>query len=267
MSSAVAIDASGMVVAYLLAVVPLLALLWWRVPLVTTTLIALVRMSVQLLFVAVYLQVIFRLDRPWLTGLWMVAMIVAADWSIVRGCGFAWRRALLPLAVGLVLGTAVPLLVLMLGVLGRAAVLEPRYAIPLAGMILGNCLRADIVGLKSAFGALRRERKAYELHLAWGARAGEAFAPYAAAALRTALEPTIATIATIGLVSLPGMMTGVILGGTDPMTAVSYQIAIMAAIFAGTTLTVMVAVVLLRRTAFDAAGNLDHSLFVDAHQA
>ncbi len=259
--SAVAITTPGMLVAYLMALLPVLALLWWRVPLVSTTLIALLRMSVQLLFVALYLQVIFRLDRPWLTGLWLVAMIVAAEWNIVRGCGFSWRRAALPIAAGLVLGTALPLLVLMLGVLGHSAVLEPRYAIPLAGMILGNCLRADIVGLKSAFGSLRRERKAYELHLAWGARASEAFAPYAAAALRAALEPTIATIATIGLVSLPGMMTGVILGGTDPATAVCYQIAIMAAIFAGTTLTVMVAVSLLRRSAFDVAGNLDETLF------
>ena len=85
--------------------------------------------------------------------------------------------------------------------------------------------------------------------------------PYFREALRGALAPTIATMATIGLVALPGMMTGVILGGADPSTAIRYQIAIMIAIFAGTALTVFFAIALTIRSSFNAYGLLDPALF------
>ena len=75
------------------------------------------------------------------------------------------------------------------------------------------------------------------------------------------LAPYIATIATIGLVSLPGMMTGVILGGTDPMTAIKYQIAIMLAILSGTTITVFLAIWFSMRSSFNAYGILDQRVF------
>jgi putative ABC transport system permease protein len=71
----------------------------------------------------------------------------------------------------------------------------------------------------------------------------------------------VATIATIGLVALPGMMTGVILGGTDPMTAIKYQVAIMVAILAGTAITVLTAIWLATRRSFSAYGPLDESVF------
>jgi putative ABC transport system permease protein len=68
-------------------------------------------------------------------------------------------------------------------------------------------------------------------------------------------------MATIGLVSLPGMMTGVILGGADPMTAIKYQIAIMIAIFSGTAITVALAIWLTMKSSFTAYGVLDYQIF------
>lgn len=73
--------------------------------------------------------------------------------------------------------------------------------------------------------------------------------------------PTIASIATIGLVALPGMMTGVILGGADPMLTIKYQIAIMIAIFCGTSITVFLAIWLTAKSSFTAYGVLDRNVF------
>jgi putative ABC transport system permease protein len=76
-----------------------------------------------------------------------------------------------------------------------------------------------------------------------------------------AMTPTVASMATIGLVALPGMMTGVILGGAGPVIAIKYQIAIMIAIFSGTAITLVVAIRATMTTSFTEYGILDKTVF------
>ena len=139
-------------------------------------------------------------------------------------------------------------------------------------MTLGNCLRANIIGIGRFYKDIHREDKAYLLSLAQGANLGEAVFPYLRSALQAALAPTLATMATIGLVSLPGMMTGVILGGQSPLPAIKYQIAIMLSIFSGTAsttrsasvtpaLTILVTIQLTLPKCFDGYGILDRRIF------
>ena len=146
-------------------------------------------------------------------------------------------------------------------ILQRSNCLDAQYVIPLWGMILGNCLRADIIGLKNFYESLKKDEKLYLQSLAQGATLKEALDPYVREALQASLLPTVASMSTIGLVALPGMMTGVILAGVDPLTAISYQIAIMIAIFSGTTLTVFLALRLTLRRSFNSYGLLDPDVF------
>ena len=247
--------------ACLLALIPLAILLWYRLPMIGRTLVALLRMAVQLLFVGLYLSVVFDLDRPWLTILWLAAMIGVDDVSVVRGCGLRLVRTGPMLFAALLAGTLLPMLYFTGVVLARPNMFEAQYAIPLGGMVLGNCLRADIVGLSRFFNSLRKDEKPFLQALAQGATLAEAVRPNVMSALEAALAPTVATIATIGLVTLPGMMTGVILAGGDPMSAVKYQMVVMLAIFSGTALTLMLALWLALRTAFTPYGLLDESVF------
>jgi putative ABC transport system permease protein len=201
------------------------------------------------------------LNSPWLTALWLMVMIVVADVSIIRASDLRLRRLAAPVFVSLLAGTSIPMLVFVGLLLGRPNVMDAQYAIPVAGMILGNCLRADIIGIRGFFTAIRLERKPFELTLAQGAALGEAIRPYVKRAVRDALAPTIASMATIGLVALPGMMTGAMLGGVAPIVAIKYQIAIMLAILCGTSLTVVSALLLSRRSGFTSYGILDDSIF------
>jgi putative ABC transport system permease protein len=130
-------------------------------------------------------------------------------------------------------------------------------------MILGNCLRADIIGLNNFYQSIHKNEKAYHQSLAYGASLTEAVSPFFRDALKSALAPTIASMATIGLVSLPGMMTGVILAGADPFTAIKYQIAIMIAIFSGTAITVFLAIRLTVANSFNAFGILHPDILKD----
>ena len=98
--------------AYLLLALPFAIMLWYRIPMVGETAVSLVRMTVQLILVGLYLQVIFRLNILWLNALWLVVMVTVADVSIVRSCGLRLGRIALPLFIALAAGTAVPLLLL-----------------------------------------------------------------------------------------------------------------------------------------------------------
>ena len=101
---------------------------------------------------------------------------------------------------------------------------DPRYAIPLLGMILGNCMTGIALGLHTLTTSLVRRRASVEAQLMLGATRWDASAPVTRAALRSALMPTINSMSATGLVSLAGMMTGQILGGVPPVEAVKYEI-------------------------------------------
>ena len=250
-----------LLIGYAMLIFPLAVILWLRIGVARQLTIAVVRMTVQLLFVGVYLQVVFKVNDARLNALWLLAMVGVADISIVRGCGLRLLRLGWPLLVALVTGLAIPLLALLGPILGRPQLLDAQYAIPMGGMILGNCLRADIVGMKAFYQSIRQGERAYTAALAQGATLSEAIRPYYRDACRSAMAPTIASMATIGLVSLPGMMTGVILGGANPMAAIKYQILIMLGILTGTAITVTLAIALTTRSCFTPYGLLDKGIF------
>ncbi|HNS19437.1 MAG TPA: ABC transporter permease [Sedimentisphaerales bacterium] len=247
--------------AYLLLAFPFAFMLWYRIPMIGETVASLLRMTVQLILVGLYLEVIFRLNILWLNALWLVVMVAVADVSIVRSCNLRLGRIALPLSVALVAGTAVPLLLFTGLILRRPNLLDAQYAIPIGGMILGNCMRADIVGIRTFYESIRSTEKAFLQSLAQGASLHEAIRPYVRKAAQAALAPTVATMATIGIVALPGMMTGTILGGASPVTAIKYQIAIMISIFSGTAITVALGIRLTTRGSFTAYGLLDDAIF------
>ncbi len=262
MSHAIDIQWLRLALVYLLLIFPLGAVLWYRLPLLGRISVAVVRMTVQLLFVGIYLQIIIKEDNAWFNLVWLFVMIAVADVSVLRGCGFRVRTFCLPPFAALAVGVAIPLTTLVGLALNRPHLLEARYVIPIAGMILGNCLRANIVGIGRFYQDIRSSEKAYLHSLAQGASLSEAVRPFIRTAFQAALAPTTATMATIGLVALPGMMTGVILGGTDPATAIKYQIAIMLCIFSATAMTVFLAVQFTMKRSFDAYGILQEDIFL-----
>lgn len=254
MNSIIQITPLRLAAGYLLLLLPCAIILSQRVPIFRRTVIAVVRMTAQLLLVGLYLHVIFDLNSPWLNIAWLVVMISVADMSILRSCRLSFRACALPLLGALCVGTFLPASVFIAFIINVPSFFDAQYLIPLSGMILGNCLHADIIGLRTFYTAMRTQESTYQYMLAQGATFHEAVRPFIRDALESALLPTLASMATIGLVALPGMMTGTILAGADPLIAVTYQIAIMVAIFTGTSLTVFLALYLSLRRCFTPAG-------------
>jgi putative ABC transport system permease protein len=163
---------------YALLIIPFGMMVWLRIPVMGKTVVAVSRMTLQLLFVGFYLQIVFRLNNPWINSLWLGVMLVVADLSIIRGCGLKLRRFVFPLFIALVGGTAIPLLAFVGPLLNRPGLMDAQYVIPIGGMILGNCLRADIIGIRSFYEALKKREKMFLYALSQGARLHEAIRPF-----------------------------------------------------------------------------------------
>ncbi|MBG0778285.1 MAG: iron export ABC transporter permease subunit FetB [Desulfovibrionaceae bacterium] len=104
---------------------------------------------------------------------------------------------------------------------------KAEYFLPIGGMVVGNSMTAIALGLDRLFSDLRARRAEVEMRLCLGATAREATREIMAAALKAGMIPSINSMMSVGIVFLPGMMTGQILSGTDPVEAVRYQIVVM----------------------------------------
>ena len=120
-------------------------------------------------------------------------------------------------------------------------------------MITGNSMNAITIALERMFTELRRERPRIELALSLGGTYQEATADILRACIRAGMIPSINALMTVGLVSLPGMMTGQILAGADPMTSIKYQIIVMLMLVASTAIGSIIVVHVVRRMCFSKA--------------
>jgi putative ABC transport system permease protein len=128
-------------------------------------------------------------------------------------------------------------------------------------MLLGNALRGSVIGIRTFFDSIKKDTGRYRYRLALGATRIQALIPYIRECMNAALRPTIATMSTMGIVFLPGMMTGQILGGATPITAIKYQLLIMAAIFTCVNLSVLFTVIFTLPFGFTPYGTLRRDIF------
>jgi len=199
-------------------------------------LVAAGRTVAQLILVGFVLQLIFDLAQPTAILALMAFMAVTAG---VAAVGRSERRY-----PGIYADSILSVWVSSwcLGAVALTAVVQvdpwyrPQYAIPFLGMILGNTLTGISLGLGALGEDLRRRRDEVEMVLSLGATRWEAARPLVRRAVRTGMVPILNSMSVVGLVSLPGMMTGQILAGVAPVEAVKYQIVIMFLIASGTGL-------------------------------
>lgn len=178
---------------------------------------ALGRMLVQLLLIGYVLAWIFGADSGWLITLVLLIMLIASSW-IALGTVRALRRSLLKASlVAITVGGGLTLVLITQAVLQLEPWYLPRYMIPLAGMVFANAMTAV---------SLAAERLQSELDH------GVAWEEARLVAYQAAMIPVINALFAVGLVSLPGMMTGQILSGVSPLIAARYQIMVMCMIFA-----------------------------------
>lgn len=216
----------------------------WRLELHREIVIAVVRSLVQLLVVGAALVPIVDDDTPlvW-SWLWVIGIVVFAAITVSRRAPNVRRLVWVSLAAHA--GVAV----VGLGVVFGFGVfeLEGRALVPVAGMVVGNSMKAGVVAANRMVDSLAEQRAEVEARLALGHSARDATQRLLRSALRTAISPQVETTAALGIVFLPGAMTGLLLAGVEPLDAVRAQLALMYVILAGVVVAATITALGTRR--------------------
>lgn len=238
-------------IGYALIIIPIIVFQYFRSGMVKATLIAVLRMTIQLFLVGVYLQYIFHLNHSWINVAWVFLMIVVATFTTIQRSTLNKKVFLLPILLAMIISIIAIDLYFLGVVLKLDYLFEARYFVPITGMLIGNAMSNNIIALNTFYKGLEREQVQYRYAIANGATHHEALKAFMAEALRKSLNPLIAMTSVIGLISLPGMMTGQILGGSLPAVAIKYQIMMMITVLVSSVLTVVLSIVISNRFVFD----------------
>jgi len=225
--------------------------LLFRLKLGKKLLIGATRTIVQLGIAAVALSTVFGLKSLWLVLLLAFLMMIMAGREAIRRQKIKPRGISLDIIFAMTLSGFTVSVVVTGVVVGADPWWHPPVFIPLLGMILGNSLNGISITLDRFLSACTLERERIETRLVLGATPNEAVQPMVQEAIRAGMFPIINAMAIVGVVSLPGMMTGQLLAGADPRDAVMYQVVVMYMLAASTALASMVAVLLVRRRVFN----------------
>lgn len=245
-------DRLGVAASVLLVVLAVVASMWAHLGLAKDLVLAAVRAFVQLLAVGAVLTVLFARAGllgalAWLAGMVVVAGFVAAG----RSKKLPRRRSIALWSVGVGTATTVGVL-LLLGVIDS----QPSVIVPVGGMVVSGAMVAANLTMRRMADIAAEQRADIEARLALGLTSEEAMSPHLRTAVRTALLPAIDSTKVVGLIALPGAMTGLILAGVEPIVAIRYQIVVMYMLLAAPALAAVVATRRAQRTLFDDAERL-----------
>jgi len=226
---------------------------WLGLAVSRRVIIAAIRTTIQLSLVGIVLKALFAASNPLWMALVACVMLAVAAYEVrarqKRRFRGGWSFGIG--GVSMFLSSFAVTVLMLLTVVQPTPWYEPRYAIPLLGMMTGNTMTGIALGLNQLSNTAFDARATIEAQLTLGSSGAESIHDIRNDAIRTGLIPMLNSMAAAGVVSLPGMMTGQILAGNAPGEAVRYQILIMFMIAAGTGFGVMAAVFIGARRLFD----------------
>lgn len=232
----------------------------YRLDIERKAVVASVRGSAQLLAVGYVLGAIFAIERWELVLATLLVMLGAAARTgasrlpeHLAGIGWLTGGALFT-------GTALGLVFMAAVVVRPSPWYDPQYLVPFAGMILGNSMNGASLAGERLQEDMKARRAEIESRLALGLSGPESVHPFLARALRAAMIPTLNSFAVAGVVQLPGMMTGQILSGVEPVVAVEYQILIFLLLMTSTAVSTLLFLLLLRSRYLTSAHQLRNEL-------
>ncbi len=250
--SAIDLDWVNLAVATPLIFVAIGLSFWQRLGLGKSLVIGAVRAAVQLLLIGQVLVWLFSTDRWYLVLAVLLVMVVAATMAATGRLEQVGSKHKLRWLCGgaILVGSGLTMAYVDLLVVHITPWYDPQYLIPIFGMIVGNAMNGAALAaerLRSEFEARKDE---IEAGLALGASPAQASATVVRQAMRAAMIPTVNALAVVGVVSLPGMMTGQILAGADPTQAVNYQLVVMFMLTSATAITAVLVTLWYRNSFF-----------------
>ncbi len=212
--------------------------------------ITFLRMSVQLFLSGFVLLYIFKLDSAAVTTIIFLIMIFFASRIVISRTKVNIKNAGVYIFLSILISAIFILSILLFGII-KLDSFNPRYVIPLAGMVIGNSMNSMAIGIERFNSQINENRDYIEDMLCMGADRNEALFDMKRAALKSSLLPSLSSASGMGIVFLPGMMTGQILSGINPVESVYYQIVIVMAIAVSVALSNYLMLNLIKHSFFN----------------
>jgi putative ABC transport system permease protein len=227
MDTLIRLDLTDFVLAVALMAIAIGLSAWQHLGLEWSLAIATARTIGQLFIVGAILDIVFRLDNPWTVLAVVLVMLTIAAVVSRNRIGKKIPRVLPLVWISIFVSTAFTLSYVNLLIVQPQRWYEPQYIIPLAGIILGNAINGAAIAGERLVSTINASQLEIETHLSLGATPQQAVAQYRKDAIRAGLIPILNQMMVIGIVTLPGIITGQILSGVNPLDAASYQILVM----------------------------------------
>ncbi len=216
--------------------------------------VATVRAFIQLLAMGFLLIYVFKYQNWWFVLLILLAMVMAATQIAVSRVRKRVSGLYLNVFLSLFVSAIVIAFIVVEGVIHPDPWYSARQLIPITGMALGNAVSATAVAMDRLFADMDARRDEIFTMIALGATPREASFPSIKAAVGAGITPTLATMSAAGIVQIPGMMSGQILSGSDPILAAKYQIVVLLMVSAATTVAIVMICFLVYKKRFSAEG-------------
>lgn len=241
------INITSLLVSSSLVLLTLFFSYWQKLKLEKDIFIGVVRAVIQLTIVGYILEYIFGFQNPIFTTLLLLFMIFNASWNAAKR-GKVIRKGLLISFISITVGTIITLSIL---IFSKAIEYQAQQVIPVSGMIIGNSMVALGLCYKQLAADFKNKREEVETKLSLGADILPSSIEIIRDTIKTGMLPTIDSAKTLGIVSLPGMMTGLILAGSPPVEAIKYQIMVTFMLLSTTSISSLIACYLSYRGFFN----------------
>lgn len=229
---------------------------WQRLGLEKNLAIATGRTIIQLLMVGYLLAIVFTWRNPWAVMAVLLVMLAIAT-VVARNRISQKIPQLAPLVGGSIfIGTVLTLAYVNFLVIQPTLWYDPQYVIPIAGILLGNSMNSAAIAGERFVSTLNSSQAEIETHLSLGATPDQAIGQYSRDAIKAGLIPTLNSMMVVGVVTLPGIITGQLLSGVDPFNAALYQMLVMFMLAFGTLVTTLLVVQSIAKQSFNRAAQL-----------
>lgn len=183
--------------------------------------LALVRMMVQMAVMGGLLWLLYRFDSVWLNLLWLVVLVVAAAFLMVSRTKIRSRILFLPVCVSMFVSVLAVSAYILFVVLRPESPMSVHWFVPVTGVLMAHVLTTNIHAVRTYYDSLRQDSEAYYTLLGNGVTRLTALGPYFARALKSMTVPAMASLSAMGLFVLPMLLSGLLMGGVKPVTAVA----------------------------------------------
>lgn len=240
-------DTISLIISSLLILIPIFISYKEHLGLEKEIIISILRAIIQLIIVGYILDLIFGLEKPIFTVLLVLIMSINAAINTKKR-GENINNVVFISFISIIIGTSITMIVL---ICSGAIEFTADKVIPVAGMIISNCMVAIGLSYRNLNDSFKNRRAEVEVKLSLGADIMESSKDVLRESIKLAMIPTIDSAKTLGIVALPGMMTGLILAGSSPITAIKFQIMVTFMILSSSSIAVIIATYTSYRSFFN----------------